>query len=185
MSIPDGPADGAALIAEPSLTGQGLSLRDIVRRASGLSAASLVGAAISAPTIFLAGRWLGPVEFGRAQFVVLVYFYASLFRSGMFDGGIRTFIDRQARGDGPGAAQAEQVGYSGEVLVSLVPGIALLIAAAFSHDDLRSLGFALAPLAVMASSLNAFLAGRRIARQQFGGVARASLELLKIGRAHV
>src|SRR5207244_3039507 len=54
-------------------------------------------------------------------------------------------------------------------------GIALLIAAAFSHDDLRSLGFALAPLAVIAASLNAFLAGRRIARQQFARVARASL----------
>jgi O-antigen/teichoic acid export membrane protein len=169
------PVDGSSLVDEPSLTGQGLSLRDVVRRASGLSAASIFGAAVSGPTMFLAGRWLGPVDFGRAQFVLLVYFYASLFRSGMFDGGMRTFIDRSARGDVEGARRAEEVGYSGEVLVSLVPGIALFVAAAFAEDNLRRLGFALAPIAVMASSLNAFLSGRRIARQQFPGVARASV----------
>src|SRR4051794_33500888 len=105
----DGPVDDAGLLVEPSLTGAGLSLRSVVRRASGLSAASVVGAAISAPTMFLAGRWLGPVDFGRAQFVLLVYFYASLLRSGVFEGGIRTFIDRQAHGDDAGAVQAEQV----------------------------------------------------------------------------
>ena len=53
-----------------------LALRTVLKRASGLSLASVGGAVIALPTSFVVARWLGPNDYGRAQFVLLVYFYA-------------------------------------------------------------------------------------------------------------
>jgi O-antigen/teichoic acid export membrane protein len=170
-----GPDENPPLLAEPSPVERGLSLASIVRRASGMTIASFVGAAVTTPATVIVGRWLGPVDLGRAQFVSLVYVYASLFRSGVFEGGMRGFIDLRGRGATAEAARAEQLGYSAEMVVSLVPGLALLAAAALVGDPLRLLGFLLAPVAVMASSMCTFLGGRLLAREDFRVVARVNL----------
>jgi O-antigen/teichoic acid export membrane protein len=168
------PEDAQPLLGEPPSHDGELSFGTIVRRASGLSLASVLGAAATAPVMVVIGRWLGPVDLGRAQFVTLVYFYASLLRSGAFEGGIRQFVDSRARGETETADRAEQAGYTTELAVSVVPGLALLAAALFVGDPLRVLGLALAPVAVVASSFAGFLGGRFIAREQFGVVARVT-----------
>lgn len=145
------------------------------RKASGLSVASLVGSALAIPASFLVARWLGPKAYGEGQFVVLCYFYAALLRSGIFEGAVRSLIDRMARGQDAGAIRDQNIGVTIELVVSVVPGIALAVLALTISPSIRQLGFFLAPLAVIASSGNMFLASLWSARDRFDLVARMSL----------
>jgi O-antigen/teichoic acid export membrane protein len=127
------------------------------------------------PTTLLAARWLGASDFGRAQFIVLVYSYAALVRTGAFEGGVRSFVHRRSVGDLDGAIKDQNVGFTVDLIASVVPGLALAVAALFANDDLRVLGLLCAPLAAVTGTLAAYLAGLRTAREEFGHVARVNL----------
>src|SRR4051794_35807727 len=155
--------------------GSGLSLRRLVAGASRISAASLAASVLSIAAGFLVARWLDPDRFGAAQTVVLVYFLASLARSGIYEGAIRTSINRSSRGDEDGARHALDVGVTVESLVSLVPGLVLCVAAVFVADDLVRAGLAIAPVAVLVSSVASYLAGVHLAAKRFGLTAQVAL----------
>lgn len=169
MREKDGLPPATAQVAE-----DGLGLRVLARRASGLSVAALVSSGLSLPATFLAARWLGPDQFGRAQYVLLFYVYGSLFRSGVFEGGIRAFIHLRGRGETEEAVRSQNVGLSYELVVSLVPGLVLVAVAMYSDDPVQRLGFFVAPAAVIASSGASFLAGIYMARQQFRVVTQVT-----------
>src|SRR4051812_32230695 len=143
--------------------GSGLALRRLVAGASRISAASLAASLLSIAAGFVVARWLEPDRFGAAQTVVLVYFLASLLRSGIFEGSIRTSINRSSRGDEDGARHAIDVGVTVETLVSVVPGVAVLACAPFTSDEVFRIGLLLAPIAVVLSSVASYLAGVHLA----------------------
>lgn len=147
----------------------------MARRASGLSFAALLSSALSLPATWLAARWLGPDDFGRAQYVLLFYSYGALIRSGAFEGGMRAFMHLRGRGDTHEALRSQNVGLSFELVVSLLPGLLLAASAMWASDPVQRLGLFVAPLAVMASSGAAFLAGMYMAREQFNMVTRVTV----------
>lgn len=150
-------------------------LRAMARRASGLSFAAVLSSALSLPAVWLAARWLGPEDFGRAQYVLLFYSYGALIRSGAFEGGMRAFMHLRGRGDTDEALRSQNVGLSFELVVSLLPGLLLAVSAMWASDPVQRLGFFVAPLAVMASSGAAFLASMYMAREQFSMVTRVTV----------
>ena len=160
-----------------------LSLGVLFRRASRLSAASVIGSAVGLPVTFLAARWLGPTRFGTAQTVLLAYAYAALLRSGIFEAGVRAYIHHSSRGELAQARKAQNVAVSFESVVSIVPGLILLGGAFVFHDHLRRLGFTLAPVAVLAASVSSYFGGLYSARERFDIVATASLVRALMGPA--
>jgi len=152
-----------------------LSLRSIARSASRLAVAGVLTTIIGVPTNFLVARWLGPDRYGNAQFVLLAYFFASLVRTGTFEGGIRAYLHHRSRGDEASAALARDVAVTFETVASIVPGLVMVAVAAFLGDPLRRTGFFLAPLAVVAASLASYIGGVLGAQQRFDVVARGNL----------
>lgn len=164
-----------SVLAESRSLGGLLGLRAMARRASGLSFAALLSSALSLPATWIAARWLGPNEFGRAQYVLLFYSYGGLIRSGVFEGGMRAFMHLRGRDDTDEALRSQNVGLSFELVVSIVPGLLLAMSAVWARDPVQRLGFFVAPLAVTASSGAAFLAGMYMAREQFNMVTRVTV----------
>jgi O-antigen/teichoic acid export membrane protein len=160
---------------EPGTEDAPFSARALLRRAGGLSGASILASLLALPTTLLAARWLGATDFGRAQFVVLLYSYAGLLRTGAFEGGVRSFVHHRRTGDLDRALKDQNVGFSVDVAASLLPGLALAGAALFADDGLRVLGLALAPLAAVTTTAAAYLAGMHTAREHFGLVARVNV----------
>jgi O-antigen/teichoic acid export membrane protein len=160
---------------------ESLGLRRILRSASGLSGASLVGSALAVGAGFFAAHWLGPVRYGDGQFVLLVYLYATLIRSGVFEGSVRSFIDHLSRGEEREARRAQNVGVSFELIVSAVPGIVIAIVGIFLGPGVRELGFFLAPVAVVASSGGTFLSTLWSAHRRFDVVGKVALAQASLG----
>lgn len=160
---------------------ESLGLRRILRSASGLSGASLIGSVLAVGAGFLAAHWLGPARYGDGQFVVLIYLYATLMRSGVFEGSIRSVIDHLSRGETDEARHAQNVGTSFEMVVSAVPGIALVIIGFFIAPGVVRLGLFLAPIAVIASSGSSFLSTLWSARSRFDVVGKVAVAQAVLG----
>ncbi len=173
--VDDSGTGAASPVASPPGAGGALSLTGIVRRSFGLSTVSVVGSVVAVPTSFLVARWLGPAAFGKAQFVLLFYFYATLLRTGTFEGGVRTYIDMVANGRTTEARRARDAAVSFETLAAVVPGLALVALAFVVHDPTRRLGFYLSPVAVVLASVSSYLGGLYQADSEFSVVARANL----------
>lgn len=172
----DGEVSSAAMLdpAEPVDPGSSLSLRRLVRQARGLSAVSIIGPAVAFPVSLLVARWTSPGDFGEAQVVLLAYMYAALFRSGTFEAASRAVVHHRARGEKRDAIHLQNVGVTVELGVSLLPGIALFVAAFFTSDPLRIVGFLLAPIAVLAQSLVSYFGGLYAARDRFDVVSKGA-----------
>lgn len=160
---------------------ESLGLRRILRSASGLSGASLVGSALAVGAGFFAAHWLGPVHYGDGQFVLLIYLYATLIRSGVFEGSVRSFIDHLARGEDGEARRAQNVGVSVELIVSALPGIVIAVVGVFLGSGVRQLGFFIAPVAVVASSGGTFLSTLWSARRRFDVVGKVAFAQAILG----
>ncbi len=160
---------------------ESLGLRRILRSASGLSGASLIGSVLAVGAGFLAAHWLGPARYGDGQFVLLIYLYATLMRSGVFEGSIRSVIDHLARGEVDQARDAQNVGVSFEMVVSALPGIALAIVELFVSPGAVRLGLFLAPVAVTASSGSSFLSTLWSARSRFDVVGKVAVAQAILG----
>ncbi|MFZ0129167.1 MAG: hypothetical protein WAL77_07065, partial [Candidatus Dormiibacterota bacterium] len=154
---------------------ESLGLRRILRSASGLSGASLIGSVLAVGAGFLAAHWLGPSRYGDGQFVLLIYLYATLMRSGVFEGSIRAVIDHLAHGEVREARHAQNVGFSFELVVSALPGIALAVVGLFVSAGVLRLGLFLAPVAVIASSGSSFLSTLWSARSRFDVVGKVAV----------
>ncbi len=152
-----------------------LSPRSLFAKASRFSGASVLAAAIGVPVWVFVARWLGPEALGRAQYVILAYGYASFIRLGTFEAGQRELVHEVARGRDERALLAQNVGFTVDLIVSVLPGLALLAAAWSFGDPVRRIGFALAPVAVVGSSLASFLANLHLAHGRFGLAANAAL----------
>lgn len=160
---------------------ESLGLRRILRSASGLSGASLIGSVLAVGAGFLAAHWLGPARYGNGQFVLLIYLYATLMRSGVFEGSIRAVIDHLARGEAAEARHAQNVGITFEMVVSALPGVALTIAGFFVAPGVVQLGLFLAPVAVVASSGSSFLSTLWSARSRFDVVGKVAVAQAILG----
>ena len=154
---------------------ESLGLRRILRSASGLSGASLIGSVLAVAAGFLAAHWLGPTRYGDGQFVLLIYLYATLMRSGVFEGSIRSVIDHLAHDQRDEARHAQNVGVSFELVVSALPGIALVIVGLFVSSGAIRLGLFLAPVAVVASSGSSFLSTLWSSRSRFDVVGKMAV----------
>jgi O-antigen/teichoic acid export membrane protein len=160
---------------------ESLGLRRILRSASGLSGASLIGSVLAVGAGFLAAHWLGPARYGDGQFVLLIYLYATLFRSGVFEGSIRSFIDHLAHNEPDEARHAQNVGVSFELVVSALPGIALMVVGFFVSPGVVQLGLFLAPVAVIASSGSSFLSTLWSSRSRFDVVGKVAVAQAVVG----
>jgi O-antigen/teichoic acid export membrane protein len=160
---------------------ESLGLRRILRSASGLSGASLVGSALAVGAGFFAAHLLGPVRYGDGQFVLLIYLYATLIRSGVFEGSVRSFIDHLSRGEEHDARRAQNVGVSFELMVSAIPGIIIAVVGIFLGPGVRELGFFIAPAAVIASSGGTFLSTLWSARRRFDVVGKVAFAQAILG----
>jgi O-antigen/teichoic acid export membrane protein len=160
---------------------ESLGLRRILRSASGLSGASLIGSVLAVGAGFLAAHWLGPARYGDGQFVLLIYLYATLVRSGVFEGSIRSVIDHLAHDQPDEARRAQNVGVSFELVVSAVPGIALAIVGFFVAPGAVQLGLFLAPVAVIASSGSSFLSTLWSSRSRFDVVGKVAVAQAILG----
>jgi O-antigen/teichoic acid export membrane protein len=160
---------------------ESLGLRRILRSASGLSGASLIGSVLAVGAGFLAAHWLGPARYGDGQFVLLIYLYATLVRSGVFEGSIRSVIDHLAHGEPDEARHAQNVGVSFEMVVSAVPGIALVVVGFFVSSGAVQLGLFLAPVAVIASSGSSFLSTLWSSRSRFDVVGKVAVAQAVLG----
>lgn len=168
-----GPENSAASASDVG-TAAGLDPRSILTRASRLSAASVLSALLAFPTSLVAARWVGPDAYGRAQLVLLVYFGAVLLRSGAFEGGVREYVHRAALGDEREARRLRDLGFAFDLLLSVGPALLLASAAGLFDDDLRTVGFLLAPLAVLCATTSAYLGAIALAEQRFTSVARTN-----------
>ena len=160
---------------------ESLGLRRILRSASGLSGASLIGSVLAVGAGFLAAHWLGPARYGDGQLVLLIYLYATLMRSGVFEGSVRAVIDHLARGEADEARRAQNVGVSFELVVSALPGVALTIVGFFVAPGAVQLGLFLAPVAVIASSGSSFLSTLWSARSRFDVVGKVAVAQAILG----
>lgn len=151
---------------------QGLTLGRLARSMSGLSGASLLGSALAIPTTLLVARWLGPRDYGHLQVVTLFYFYAFLFRTGLFEAGVRDFVHHNARGSHRDALHAQNVAVTTDFLVSLIPGFVLFGLAFTLENSTERLGLLLAPATVLVSNVSSYYIGLYTAREQFGLVGR-------------
>jgi len=140
-----------------------------------MSLATLVSPALALGSGVLAARWLGPDRYGRAQAVLLVFFFASLLRTGIFEGGVRAFVHASALGDREAAQRAQNVAFTVESAVSVIPGLLLFFGALFVDEHTRRTGFLLAPVAVLATSVSSYFSALHVARERFSVVARAAL----------
>ncbi len=130
---------------------------------------------------FLAAHWLGPARYGEGQFVLLIYLYATLIRSGVFEGSIRSFIDHLAHDQPDEARHAQNVGFSFEMVVSALPGVALVIVGFFVSSGAVQLGLFLAPVAVLASSGSSFLTTLWSSRSRFDVVGKVAVAQAILG----
>jgi O-antigen/teichoic acid export membrane protein len=121
---------------------------------------------------FVAARWIGPQGYGQAQEILLAYALAGLVQIGAFSAGVRSSIHQQGLGQTDVAAHDLNVGVSVDILVSVVPGIALGFCALAATNSVAVVGLALAPLIVGMSSLAGFVGGIEIAN---GRTARATI----------
>ncbi len=160
---------------------ESLGLRRILRSASGLSGASLIGSVLAVGAGFLAAHWLGPARYGDGQFVLLIYLYATLMRSGVFEGSVRAVIDHLAHDQPAEARHAQNVGVSFELVVSALPGIALAIVGFFVAPGAVQLGLFLAPVAVVASSGSSFLSVLWSSRSRFDVVGKVAVAQAVLG----
>ena len=160
---------------------ESLGLRRILRSASGLSGASLIGSVLAVGAGFLAAHWLGPARYGDGQFVLLIYLYATLMRSGVFEGSVRAVIDHLAHDQFDDARRAQNVGVSFELVVSALPGIGLAIVGFFVAPGAVQLGLFLAPVAVLASSGSSFLSTLWSSRSRFDVVGKVAVAQAILG----
>lgn len=152
-----------------------LSPRSLFAKASRFSGANVLAAAIGVPVSLFVARRLGPETLGRVQYVVLAYAYAAFVRLGAFEAGQRELVHEVARGHGDRARRAQNVGFTVDLIVTVLPGLALLAASWSFGDPVRRIGFALAPVAVVGSSVASFLANLHLAHRRFGLAANAAL----------
>ena len=160
---------------------ESLGLRRILRSASGLSGASLIGSVLAVGAGFLAAHWLGPARYGDGQFVLLIYLYATLMRSGVFEGAVRAVIDHLAHDQFDDARRAQNVGVSFELVVSALPGIGLAIVGFFVAPGAVQLGLFLAPVAVVTSSGSSFLSTLWSSRSRFDVVGKVAVAQAILG----
>lgn len=152
-----------------------LSPRSLFAKSWRFSGVSVVAALIGAPVLVFVARQLGPEALGRAQYVLLAYAYAAFLRLGAFEAGQRELVNEVARGQEEKARFAQNVGFTVDMVVSVLPGLVLLAVAWSVGDPVRRIGFALAPVAVVGSSLASYLAGLHLAHGRFGLAANAAL----------
>jgi len=160
-----------------------LGIQRVLRKASGLSGASLLGSALGIIAGFAVARRLGPERVGDGQFVVLCYFYAAILRTGVFEGSVRAVVGSLGRGDRRAAVRDQNVGLSFDLVTSLVPGLVLAMIGLFAQPDVRRLGFFVAPLAVLASTASSDLGALWSARDRFDVVGWASVVRAAAGPA--
>lgn len=160
--------------AAPEAAG-GLGLSNLFRAASKFSLANMLGALVGIPLWLVVARLLGPDALGKAQYVLLAYAYAGFVRLGTFEGGQRRLIDEIAKGNTGHGRRAQNIGLTIDLFVSCLAGLALVVMAVQFHDPVRRLGFALAPVAVVAASLASYLGSLHLAHQRFALVAKMSL----------
>jgi O-antigen/teichoic acid export membrane protein len=106
---------------------------------------------------------------------MLFYFYASLLRTGTFEGGSRAYIDFKAKGANDEAVLVRDIAITVETVASILPGIAMAAVAFLLPDPTRRLGFLLAPAAVVLSSYSSYLGGIFFADERFDEIARVNL----------
>jgi O-antigen/teichoic acid export membrane protein len=152
-----------------------LSPRSLLAKSWRFSGVSIVAALIGAPVLVFVARQLGPEALGRAQYVLLAYAYAAFVRLGTFEAGQRELVNEVARGRGEKALFAQNVGFTVDLVVSVLPGLALLAIAWSFGDPVRRVGFALAPVAVVGSSVASYLANLHLAHGRFKIAAYAAL----------
>jgi len=166
-----GEVAGAVPAPEPE-SGALRSDARLFRRVPALALLTIGSSAVSAVVAVVAARRLGPGRYGQAEAVVLAYSIGGLLQLGAFSGGVRNAIHRRAMGEHEAATRDQNVGWTFELLVSLVPGFALAVVAPFAHSHVVQLGFLLAPIALGLSSMAGFLGSIEIGT---GRAAKATL----------
>ncbi len=103
--------------------------------------------------------------------MTLTLLYASFLRLGIFEGGERELIDRLGQGRTAEANRVQRIAFTGDLLWSLLPAAGLLAMSAAFDDPIRRIGFVLAPLMFIGTTLYRRLMQLYLARQRFDVVA--------------
>ena len=145
-----------------------LSPLRLLKHSSKLTGAGFVSTGLGALASFFVVGHLGPTNYGSITFVVLWLTYASLVRTGVFEGGQREIIDRLGRGEVERAGQVQNWAMTAELASSLPTLVILLLASLVFPDPVRQFGFLIAPITFAGSVLERILANLHYARQRFG-----------------
>jgi O-antigen/teichoic acid export membrane protein len=147
----------------------------IFKHSSKLTIAGMIGAALNFPVSVIVANKLGPSTWGQVSFVLLWVTYAGLLHIGMLEGGQREIIHALSLQKPERARFFQNLSLTGELGFSLLPAATLLGAAWFFPDPVRKVGFILAPLAFLGTTVSRTLASYHFAHQRFGFYARLNL----------
>lgn len=153
--------------AEPSK----LNPLTMLGKSSWLTLGTQIGAVLNFAASLLVARTLGPEQLGTVSLVTLALLYASFMRLGIFDGGERELLDRLGRGHHAEAERIQRIALTGELLWSLLPALGLLAMSLAFADPVRQIGFLLAPLMALGTTLYRLLMRLHLAHQQLNLVA--------------
>lgn len=159
-----------------------LSVREIFRHSSRLSASGIAGGALNAGVQILVARRLGPEGLGVVGLVQLFVLYAGLVRPGILASGYREILDASGRGDEAEARRIEGVALFGEAAAILAIVSALAVGALCRPaGSLTRAALAVAAVTFLVNSLFQCADTVQWAYRRFELAARVN-SLLKLGQ---
>lgn len=161
--------------SEPTPSGDPLAPRSLFAKAFKFSGASILGAVLGIPVSLFVARRLGPESLGLVQSVLLAYAYGAFVRLGAFEAAQRELVHASSQGRADRALRAQNTGVTVDLVVTVLTSLAFVATAWSFKDRVRLVGFALAPLAMVGSSLASFLANLHLAHLRFRLAANAAL----------
>lgn len=147
----------------------------ILRQSSKITVATAISVLLNFPLSIFVARMVLPDELGQVNFVALWMTYANLISPGIFAGGQREMIHRQGQGDTQAARQAQNVGFSGEMLWSILPAAVILLASTLFSEPLKHWGLVLVAVTFFLANANKLVSSLHLSLQHFDLYARLTL----------
>lgn len=111
-----------------------LDLFAILKSSAKLSGANLIGVSLTFLQHLITARVLGPDLLGAIRFLGLWSFYASLIKTGVFDGAQREMLHLIGRGKQDHAISVQNLGLVVEGAFTILP-VGVMLGASFFYDD--------------------------------------------------
>ena len=149
-----------------------LSIINIAKNSIKFSTVNILAAAIALPVGIYVATVVTPEEYGVYGFLGLWLTYATLIRPGFTISGFREIPVLLGKGEDEKALRIQNISITADMLYSILPTVAILIASFFFQNSLIKYGLIITAVSYAVTQFVGYWSGVNFLRQNFNTVAK-------------